>query len=114
MWPFKKRDKAPKDTESVEFKRYMARRLDGRAIRYVLEKCETNDKIIGKDGFISVYGEDISVICGEKTLFRCRIDELSACWEFMVWKACISPDAISPKTANAPLWRIINIIATDC
>ena len=83
MWPFKKRDKAPKDTESVEFKRYMARKLDGRAIRYVLEKCETNDKIIGKDGFISVYGEDISVICGEKTLFRCRIDELSACWEFM-------------------------------
>ena len=83
MWPFKKKDKPPKDTDSVEFKRYMANKLDGRLVRYVLEKGETNDKIIGKDGFISVYGEDISVICGEKTLFRCKIDGLSACWEFM-------------------------------
>ena len=78
MWPFKKKDKPPKDTDSVEFKRYMANKLNGRLVRYVLEKGETNDKIIGKDGFLSVYGEDLSVICGEKTLFRCKIDELSA------------------------------------
>ena len=83
MWPFKKKDKPPMDTDSVEFKRYMANKLNGRLVRYVLEKGETNDKIIGKDGFLSVYGEDLSVICGEKTLFRCKIDELSACWEFM-------------------------------
>ena len=35
---FAKKDKPPKDTKSVEFKRYMAAKLNGRSIRYVLQR----------------------------------------------------------------------------
>ncbi|NLN56247.1 MAG: hypothetical protein GX148_08130 [Clostridiales bacterium] len=78
-----KKDKPPKDTNSVEFRRYMAKKLNERKIRYVLEKEETVNRVIGKDGFFSVFGGEISVICGEKTLFRSKVDTLSACWEFL-------------------------------
>ncbi len=83
MGLFKKKEKIPKDTSSVEFKRYMAAKLNGRHVRYVLERQDNCDKVVGKDGFISVYGEDLSVICGEKTLFRCPVDSLESCWEFL-------------------------------
>lgn len=80
---FGKSKKPPKDTDSVEFRRYMANKLDGRAVRYVLERKDNVDTIVGKEGFISVYQDDLSVICGEKTLFRCAVDGLTACWEFL-------------------------------
>ncbi|MDD4124787.1 MAG: hypothetical protein WC082_15520 [Victivallales bacterium] len=83
MFIFKKKEKIPKDTNSVEFRRYMARKLDGRKVRYVLEKEGSNSRVIGKDGFLSVYGDEISVICGEKTLFRAKVDNLTDCWEFI-------------------------------
>ena len=35
---FRKKDKPPKDTNSVEFKRYVAAKLNGRSIRYILER----------------------------------------------------------------------------
>ncbi len=77
-----KKEKVPKDTSSVEFKRYMAKKIDGKLVRYVLERDNDVDRIIGKDGFISLYENKLSVICGEKTLFCALADELTA-WEFM-------------------------------
>ncbi len=61
----------------------MAKKLDGRKVRYVLEREADCDRVIGKDGFISVFGDELSVICGDKTLFRAKIDNLTACWEFL-------------------------------
>ncbi|MGI6717518.1 MAG: hypothetical protein ACOX3X_10165 [Eubacteriales bacterium] len=78
-----RKNKPPKDTDSVEFKRYMAAKLNERKVRYVLEKEETVSKVIGREGFITAFGDEISVICGDKTLFRAKIDTLSACWEFL-------------------------------
>lgn len=83
MGIFRRKDKVPKNTDSVEFRRYMAKKLNGRKVRYVLEREEANDRVIGKDGFISVFGEDLSVICGGKTLFRAKVDTLKECFEFL-------------------------------
>jgi len=77
-----KKEKIPKDTSSVEFKRYMAKKIDGKKIRYVLERENDNDRVIGKDGFLSLYNDELSVVCGEKTLFCAKVDQLVA-WEFM-------------------------------
>ena len=33
-----RKEKIPKDTNSVEFKRYMAKKIDGKKLRYVLER----------------------------------------------------------------------------
>lgn len=89
MFKFLRKDKPPKNPNSVEFKRWMAGKLNGMAVRYVLERGEDGvDIIIGKGGFISVNnqsksdGGDLSVICGEKTLFKSKVDTLSA-WEFL-------------------------------
>ena len=82
MVGFLKRNKPPSDTNSVEFKRYMAEKLDGRHVRYVAERVNNSDTIIGREGFLHAGKEEFSVICGEKTLFRAKIDSLSA-WELL-------------------------------
>ncbi|MDL2287495.1 hypothetical protein LJB90_02915 [Eubacteriales bacterium OttesenSCG-928-G02] len=82
MGLFRRKDKPPKDTNSVEFKRFMANRLNGKNLRYILERENDTSKVIGKDGFISVNEGILSVICGTNTLFRAEVDTLSA-WEFL-------------------------------
>ena len=89
MFKFLKKDKPPKDTNSVEFKRWMAGKINGMLVRYILERGEDGvEVVIGKGGFISVNnqtksdGGDLSVICGDKTLFKANVDTLSA-WEFL-------------------------------
>ena len=79
---FAKKNKPPKDTKSVEFKRYMAAKLNGRSIRYVLQREDNSDRVIGKDGFIAVTDGILSVNCGVKTLFSAQVDMLEA-WEFL-------------------------------
>jgi hypothetical protein len=83
MFKFLNKNKPPKDTDSVEFKRWMAKKIDGMMTRYILERGEDGvEVIIGKGGFISVLNDELSVVCGEKTLFEAKIDTLQA-WEFM-------------------------------
>lgn len=83
MFRFLNRDKPPKNTESVEFKRWMAKKIDGKLLRYILERGEDSVEIvIGKGGFISVLEDELSVICGENTLFKTKVDTLKA-WEFL-------------------------------
>ncbi len=81
MFRFKK--KPPKNTDSPEFRRYMCEKLDGRALKYILERDpEKGDHVIGKGGVLSLYEGDFTVVCGGKALFVCRAEELQA-WEFM-------------------------------
>ena len=81
MGLFKK--KVPKDTNSTEFRLYMCKKLDGRALKYILERDpEKGDRVIGKGGVLSLYGDDFSVVCRNGILFVCKADELRA-WEFM-------------------------------
>lgn len=80
---FKKKDKPPKDTNSPEFRLYMCRKLDGMYLKYVLERSDDGtETVLGKNGVISLYEGDFSVVCGEKTVFCCKAEEVSA-WEFM-------------------------------
>jgi hypothetical protein len=78
-----RKDKPPKDTESVQFKRWMADKLNEKHIRYVLERQENyEERIIGRDGFISIVGNDLVVIADGTEKFRTSIDTMSA-WEFL-------------------------------
>lgn len=82
MFGKNKKDKPPKDTDSVEFRRWMAEKLDGHSLRYILERDEKGDKVIAKGGVLSNFEGNFSVISGEKTLFVTRTDDLHA-WEFL-------------------------------
>jgi hypothetical protein len=83
MFGFKRKDKPPKNTESAEFRLWMAKKLDGRSLRYILERGEDNvERVIGKGGVLSFYEGDYTVISGDKTLFVATASELKA-WEFL-------------------------------
>lgn len=83
MFKFFKKNKPPKDTNSVEFKRWKANEINGKLTRYILERGEDGvEVVIGKGGFLNVNDGELSVMCGEKTLFKVKVDTLSA-WEFL-------------------------------
>jgi len=78
-----RKDKPPRNTDSVKFKRWMAGRLNEKHIRYVIEREENNEeRIIGRNGFISLVGGDLVVNADGKEVFRTPIDKMSA-WEFL-------------------------------
>lgn len=80
---FFKKDKPPKNTDSAEFRLYMCKKLDGRGLKYILERGEDGvDTVIGKGGVLSLFNGEFSVVSGDRTLFVCKADELKA-WEFM-------------------------------
>lgn len=83
MGLFKNR-KPPKDTNSVAFKRYMAKKLDGKHLKCTLERENEDERVIGREGFICLKGDELLVVAfgKEDTLFRAKIDTLNA-WEFM-------------------------------
>lgn len=79
----KKPTKPPRDTDSVEYRLWMADKLDEHSLRYVLERSEDGvEHVIGRDGVLSNFEGNFSVICGEKTVFRTVSSELHA-WEFL-------------------------------
>ncbi|MBE6578207.1 MAG: hypothetical protein E7651_00190 [Ruminococcaceae bacterium] len=83
MFGFKRKDKPPRNTDSAEFRLWMAKKLDGRSLRYILERGEDSvERVIGKGGVLSLYEGEFSVISGDKTLFVTTASELKA-WEFL-------------------------------
>ncbi len=81
-WGFRK-DKPPKNTKSVKFKRYMANRLHEKHIRYLIERdSKGEEKIIAREGFIHVSGDELCILCGGKVMFRTLINQMEA-WEFL-------------------------------
>ncbi len=78
-----RKDKPPKDTKSPQFKRWMANRLHEMHIRYLIERdSKGEEKIIAREGFIHVSGDELAIICGGQVVFRTIVIEMEA-WEFM-------------------------------
>ncbi len=67
--------------EDIASKRYRleyARKLDGKLLRYVTERFDDGEIVIGKDGHITVKEDVISVYGGAELLFRCPCEEVVA------------------------------------
>lgn len=78
-----RKEKPPKNTDSVQFKRWMAAKLNEKHIRYLIERDDNyEERIIGRDGFISVVGDELVIIADGDEKFRTPIPSMSA-WEFM-------------------------------
>lgn len=83
MFGRKRKDKPPRNTDSPEFRLWMAEKLDGRTLRYILEREENGEeRVLAKGGILSNYEGNFSVISGEKTIFCVRSADLHA-WEFL-------------------------------
>lgn len=57
-------------------------RIDGSHIRYVTEKHDGNDDVIGRDGCINIRDGELILLASGEILFRCDTESVEA-WELM-------------------------------
>ena len=74
--------KKKKDENSKAFRWEMARSITGKHIKYVTEKRNGVDEVIGRSGGLNIRDDELLVFASADVLFRCKIDELEA-WELL-------------------------------
>ena len=60
----------------------MARSVEGQHIKYVTEKKDNVDEVIGRNGGLNIRDDEFIVYASSKVLFRCKVDELQI-WELL-------------------------------
>ena len=65
-----------------KYRREMAEKICGHHIRYVTEKINGVDEVIGRDGGLNIRGDEFIVFASTEIIMRTRVDELDA-WELL-------------------------------
>jgi hypothetical protein len=60
----------------------MARSVEGHHIKYVTEKKDNVDEVIGRNGGLNIRNDEFIVYASAKVLFRCKVDDLQI-WELL-------------------------------
>ena len=71
-----------KDPNSKSARWDMAQMICGKHIRYVSEKQNDVDVVIGREGGFNIREEDLLVYASSKVVFRAKIDDLQI-WELL-------------------------------
>ena len=74
--------KMNRDPESKAFRREMAMSVCGQHIKYVTEKRDGVDEVIGRSGGLNIRDDEFIVYASSDVLFRCRVDDLQL-WELL-------------------------------
>ena len=75
---FSKLFKLDKNTDSYSFRLERARSLHGQVIKYVTERKDDNDDVIGRGGSLALHGEHFIVDSSGERLFMCNVRDLEA------------------------------------
>ncbi len=67
-----------KDPDSKQYRREMAERICGQHIKYVTERIDDVETIIGKNGGLNIRNGEFIVYASADVLFRCNVDDLRA------------------------------------
>lgn len=67
---------------SKKYRREMAEKICGHHIRYVTEKKNDVDEVIGRDGGLNIRGDEFIVFASHDIILRTKVDELDA-WELL-------------------------------
>ena len=81
MGLFKRLTKS-KNPNSKKFRRDMALAVNGQHIRYVTEKKDDVDEVIGRNGGLNIRDDEFIVYASADIVFRCKIDDLQI-WELL-------------------------------
>ncbi|MBQ9112680.1 MAG: hypothetical protein IJY08_03775 [Clostridia bacterium] len=81
MGLFKKLTKS-KNPDSKKFRREMAYAVSGQHIKYVTEKRDGVDEVIGRNGGLNIRNDEFIVYASSDVLFRCPVDDLQI-WELL-------------------------------
>ena len=71
-----------KNPDSPKFRREMAYAVSGQHIKYVTEKINDVEEVIGKNGGLNIRDDEFIVYASADVLFRCKIDDLQI-WELL-------------------------------
>jgi hypothetical protein len=74
--------KMNKDPDSKAFRLEMAKSVCGQHIKYVTEKIDGVEEVIGRSGGLNVRNDEFIVYASTKVLFRCKLDEVHI-WELL-------------------------------
>ena len=75
---FKKLFSGKNNTESYAFREKRARELHGQSVRYVTERRNDNDDVIGRGGSLAVHEDKFIVDSSGERVFMCYISDLDA------------------------------------
>ncbi len=65
-----------KNENSRAYKLDKAKSFDNMKVKYVTERAETGETVIGREGYINVIGEMLTVCCEAKVVFESEAAEL--------------------------------------
>lgn len=71
-----------KNPDSKRYKYDMARQMCGHHIRYVTEKRNGVDEVIGKNGGLNIRDDELIVFASADIIMRCKIEKMQA-WELL-------------------------------
>ena len=71
-----------KNPDSPAYRREMAAKIAGHRIRYVTEKINGVDEVIGREGSVDVRNGEFIVFASSEVILRCNVDDLQA-WELL-------------------------------
>ena len=71
-----------KNPDSKAYRREMAYAVQGQHIKYVTEKRDGVEEVIGRNGGLNIRDDEMIVFASSKVVFRCKIDELQI-WELL-------------------------------
>ena len=75
MGLFKRKSKNP---DSIKYKREMAERIIGHHIKYVTERKDNVDEVIGREGALALRDDELIVFASQDILFRTDVATLNA------------------------------------
>lgn len=65
-------------TNSITYKYEKAKMLDGKAIRYVTERIDNVDEVVGRAGALNVKDDEFIILSSFDVVFRCKIEDMTA------------------------------------
>ena len=71
-----------KNPDSKKYRYEMAQAVCGQHIKYVTEKRDNVDEVIGRNGGLNIRNDEFIVYASADVVFRCRIEELQI-WELL-------------------------------
>ena len=73
-----KRLTKPRNENSLRFKQEMAERMNGKHIKYVTEREDNTDIVIGHDGCLALRDGELIVLSDGVVKFRVKVAEMTA------------------------------------
>ena len=71
-----------KDPNSKKYRWEMAQKMSNPHIRYVTEKHNDVDVVIGKNGGLNIRDDELLVFASSDVIMRCKIEQMQA-WELL-------------------------------